>query len=110
MRNGFSMYSHGRNLKKSLINHERVLQYLQSVNKKVEVANFAADQRKRNGVPADQISVEDPISLDDQSLHLINENKIKEQSLDMPKLPDPIEIRGDPDLKFLKNNRMKECK
>ncbi len=41
MQKGFSMYNRGKNLKKSLINPERVREYLMKVEKGTEIKNFA---------------------------------------------------------------------
>lgn len=41
---GFSMYNRGKNLKKSLINPDRVKEYLQKLEKEKEEKNLTADQ------------------------------------------------------------------
>lgn len=41
---GFSMYNRGKNLKKSLINPDRVKEYLQKIEKEKEEKNLTADQ------------------------------------------------------------------
>ena len=46
MQKGFSMYNRGKNLKKSLINPERVREYLMKVEKGTEIKNFADEQDK----------------------------------------------------------------
>ena len=61
MKNGFSMYNRGKKLKKSLINPERVKEYLQAVERAKEVKNFATAHEKR------QLDEDQLISLEDQS-------------------------------------------
>jgi len=58
MQKGFSMYNRGKNLKKSLINPERVREYLMKVEKDAEVTNFA-DEHAKNQQNDQLISLED---------------------------------------------------
>ena len=53
MQKGFSMYNRGKNLKKSLINPDRVKEYLAKVQKDKECKNFAKEQDKRDKMAAD---------------------------------------------------------
>ena len=43
MAKGFSMYNRGKNLKKSLINADRVKEYLGKIQKDNEYENYAKD-------------------------------------------------------------------
>ncbi len=85
------MYNRGKNLKKSLINPERVREYLMKVEKGTEIKNFADEQDKCQ--QNDQL-----ISLEDQSEDGLVKNM---QIMPMPKVPEAIQIKGDPDLIFL---------
>jgi len=53
--------------------------------------------------PANQL-----ISLEDQSEQVSEVASL--QPMSMPKLPDPIQIRGDPDLLFLQDNHIDDDK
>ena len=86
MKNGFSMYNRGKHLKKSLINPERVKQYLKEVEKAAEVSNFAKDQENR--LNAGNSREQQLISLEDQSQ--ASDSDAKVALMPMPKLPDPI--------------------
>ena len=104
MAQGFSMYNRGKNLKKSLINPDRVKEYL----KKME-----QDKEQPTGGQADQL-----ISLQDQSLtEIMNIDGAADQLQmvpmpSLPQVPAPLAIMapGDPDLVFLQDNHIDEDK
>jgi len=101
MKNGFSMYNRGKQLKKSLIDPKRVKEYLTKLESEKEAANYVKEQQKREMMPDHMISLED--QSETSSLHFM-------QVMPMPKIPDPVPRLGDPDLLFLQDNHIDEDK
>lgn len=93
---GFSMYNRGKNLKRSLINPNRVKEYLRKLKEEREFLNYAEDQKNH------YLSMKDvEVSLEDQSQDSsLNNLKI----VTVPKMPEPQAVRGDPGLTFLSDN------